>query len=180
MFERFTITARQVVSNAQDEARQLGHRSVGTEHLLLALLHQDSGVAGTVLRGTGLSYDEVQGHILRLLGGDLLGDEDAAALSAIGIDLDAVRAKLEQTFGPGALGAVGSSGRVPFAPRAKKVIELALREAIRLRHGYIGTEHILLGLVREGQGLAARAIVEAGVTLDTLRAATLAAISAAA
>src|SRR2546430_357104 len=125
-----------------------------------------------------------------------LGDDGAAALKAIGIDLPAVRAKIEELFGPGALDPPdpeprrgllrrrrtpqGPTNRIPFAARSKKVLELSLREALRLGHNYIGSEHILLGLIREGEGLAAQILVESGVSLDDLRARTMAALNQAA
>ena len=128
-----------------------------------------------------------------VLGVAALGDEDAEALQAIGIDLPAVRAKIEEVFGPGALDFPGvparrgllhrrgkQPGRVPFTARAKKVLELAVREAVRRGQRYIGTEHLLLGLLREGHGLASVLITEAGLSLDDLRARTLAALDEAA
>jgi ATP-dependent Clp protease ATP-binding subunit ClpA len=199
MFERFTTQAREVVIGARTEATELGHDFVGTEHLLLALLDpRRDGIAYTVLTSAGLTAEGVRGDIQRLLAtsSEALGREDAAALEAIGIDLDAVRAKLEETFGPGALSPLPRErrrglfrrraapppefGRVRFTARAKKVLELALREAIRLRHNYIGTEHVLLGLLREGEGLAAKVIHDAGVDLDDLRRQTVASLSQAA
>ena len=128
-----------------------------------------------------------------VLGVAALGDEDAEALQAIGIDLPAVRAKIEEVFGPGALDFPGvparrgllhrrgkQPGRVPFTARAKKFLELAVREAVRRGQRYIGTEHLLLGLLREGHGLASVLITEAGLSLDDLRARTLAALDEAA
>src|SRR5438270_192963 len=125
------------------------------------------------------------------VGEGALGDADAEALRAIGIDLPAVLAKLEEAFGPGALdppcpeprrgllrrrrpSAPSAGTRIPFVPRAKKVLELALRESLALGHNYIGSEHLLLGLIREGEGMAARILTEAGVSLDDLRARTIA------
>ncbi len=200
MFERFTTQARDVVVQTQREARQMKHRRIGTEHLLLALLDPHAGVAYSVLHGVGLNAARVRGDIERLVeeSSGLLGDTDAAALEAIGIDLGAVRAKLEEVFGPGALepdppvhkrglfrrkaaapnGATG--GHIPFTPRAKKVLELSLREALRLGHKYIGTEHILLGLIREGEGLAAKILADAHIDLDVLREKTVAALKEAA
>jgi ATP-dependent Clp protease ATP-binding subunit ClpA len=185
MFERFTTQAREVVMGAQKEARQLGHRQVGTEHLLLALVVPHRGGAGSVLAGVGLDHERVSADITRVLGVRQLGDGDAAALRSIGIDLEAIRAKLEQIFGPGALDceppvrpsrlfrrqspANPPLGHIRFSARAKKVLELSLREALRLKHGYIGAEHILLGLIREGEGLAARIMVDAGVNMSDLR-----------
>lgn len=179
MFERFTRSARWVVKTAGGEASGLGHPYIGTEHLLLAML-KDSGMAYGVLTGTGLTYEGVRRRIQELVGPAHLGPEDAEALSAIGIDLDAVRAKMEQSFGDAAVAASPSSGGTRFTRRAKKVIELSLREAILHKHRYIGTEHLLLGLIRDGDGLAARAMVDSGVNLVDLRRATLAAMERAA
>jgi ATP-dependent Clp protease ATP-binding subunit ClpA len=192
MFERFTDQARGVVTGAQDEARQLRHRYIGTEHLLLALLADNAGIASTVLRDAGAYPEQMRADIQAAVGGGHrgpLGVTDAEALRAIGIDLDAVRSKIEETFGEGALepphtcqprrrglfrskqeaphGPVG--GHIPFTPRSKKVLELSLREALHLKHNYIGTEHILLGLIREGDGLAAKVLTEAGLSLEDLR-----------
>ncbi|GAB3153694.1 Clp protease N-terminal domain-containing protein [Micromonospora sonneratiae] len=198
MFERFTAAARETVINARRTAQQLDHAKVGTEHLLLALLAEEAGIACTVLHQAGLDQARVRADVERLAGAQskILGEEDAAALQTIGIDLDAVLARVEESLGPQALavpppptsrrerlwpwqrtgqGGSGSPGRSPgFTPRAKKTLELALREAIQLRHGYIGTEHILLGLLRDNAGLAATVLAGAGVTADALRAATLA------
>ncbi len=188
MFERFTADAREAVVGAQAQARALSHRYIGTEHLLLALLDPAIGSPYPVLVEAGLGYDRVKADTERILGqGTALGDLDAAALESIGIDLDAVRAKVEETFGPGALDPMPPTrrrglfrrrmvepseparGHIPFTRRAKKVLELSLREAIALRHNYIGREHIVLALLREGEGLAAQVIHEAGVDFDDLR-----------
>jgi ATP-dependent Clp protease ATP-binding subunit ClpA len=179
MFERFTKDAREVVVDARSQARTLGQRHVGTEHLLLALLEAQTGAAA-LLRDTGLTEDGVRAAIARYLGQPGgLSDADVAALERIGIDIGAIREKIEESFGPGALDPEvpptrsGLFGRKvsggPFTPRSKKVLELSLREAIRLKHNWIGTEHILLGLIREGEGLAAKIMVDAGVDLAALR-----------
>ncbi|MBX6748451.1 MAG: Clp protease [Micromonosporaceae bacterium] len=191
MFERFTKQARQVVTSARDQARELGHHHVGTEHLLLALLDPDSGTPAALLAEAGLTSDGVRAEIERLLGqSGFLTPADAAALERIGIDIEAVRARIEESFGPGALepevpptryGLFGRKvSRGLLTPRTKKVLELALREAIRLKHNWIGSEHILLGLIREGEGLAAKIIVDAGVDLAGLRRATEESLRAAA
>ncbi|WP_018348898.1 Clp protease N-terminal domain-containing protein [Longispora albida] len=189
MFERFTDRARTAVKQAQAEATQLGHSYVGTEHLLLALLAGD-GIASRVLRDAGLTHETARTALAEALASAPLGPEDAAALRSVGIDLDAVLASIEQNFGPEALapppqaprrglfGRKGSGGR--FTARAKKVLELSLREAIRLKHNYIGTEHILLGLIREGEGLGARILTSSGADLSALRSATEQAIPRAA
>jgi ATP-dependent Clp protease ATP-binding subunit ClpC len=135
MFERFTDRARRVVVLAQEEARMLNHGYIGTEHLLLGLIHEGEGVA-------------------------------AKALQALGIDLDAVRQEVKEVIGRGEQ---PPSGHIPFTPRAKKVLELSLRESTQLGHNYIGTEHILLGLVREGEGVAAEVLVKLGADLSRVR-----------
>jgi ATP-dependent Clp protease ATP-binding subunit ClpA len=168
MFERFTPEARAAVIGAQDEARQLHHGCIGTEHLLLALLAQDTPSAAVLVRH-GLTHDSVAQTIRGYLGSD---DLDAAALTTLGIDLDAVRDRVEATFGPGALDSRsprGRVGRVAFSPRAKKVLELALREAIALKSKSIRDGHIALGILREGQGLAAKALHDRGVDTAELR-----------
>ncbi|MER7441787.1 Clp protease N-terminal domain-containing protein [Micromonospora avicenniae] len=181
MFERFTDRAREVVRRARDEARAEGQRPIGTEHLLLAVLADQASLASRVLTETGVSADDLRARIHRHVetGGVGLGDADAAALREIGIDLAAIVARVEETFGPDALREATPEPRRrwgrrrytggPFSPRSKKVLELSLREAIRLRHKHIGTEHILLGLLREGHGLAALVLTEAGADLDDLR-----------
>jgi ATP-dependent Clp protease ATP-binding subunit ClpC len=135
MFERFTDRARRVVVLAQEEARMLNHAHIGTEHLLLGLVHEGQGVA-------------------------------ARALEALGISLEAVRQEVEEIIGRGEQPA---SGHIPFTPRAKKVLELSLRESNQLGHEYIGTEHILLGLLREGEGVAAQVLVKMGTDLNRVR-----------
>ncbi|MCL7459988.1 Clp protease N-terminal domain-containing protein [Micromonospora echinofusca] len=181
MFERFTDRARTVVRDARDEARTEGQRPVGTEHLLLALLSDGDSLAARVLAEAGLRADDLRARIRRHTerGATGLGDADAAALREIGIDLAAIVARIEESFGPDALREAAPAPRRrwgrrryaggPFSPRAKKVLELALREALRLRHRHIGTEHILLGVLREGHGLGALVLTEAGADLDDLR-----------
>ncbi len=182
MFERFTVQARDAVVRAKTEARSLGHARIGTGHLLLALLHDEAGIAYAVLRDAGIDADRVRADVRRRAGAGpaLFGEADAAALRAIGIDLDAVLRRIEETFGPDALdepperagrGLLGRrwGGDGRFGPRSKKVLELSLREALRLKHNYIGTEHILLGLIREGDGEAAQILTDAGVELAGLR-----------
>lgn len=135
MFERFTDRARRVVVLAQEEARMLNHNYIGTEHILLGLIHEGEGVA-------------------------------AKAMESLGISLEAVRAQVEEIIGQGQQ---APSGHIPFTPRAKKVLELSLREALQLGHNYIGTEHILLGLIREGEGVAAQVLVKLGADLNRVR-----------
>lgn len=185
MFEHFTDRARGAVVLAQEEARGLHHNHIGTEHLLLGLLHDSTSVGRKALDRLGVRLDDVRSEVVRVVGEGppaALGDQDAEALRAIGIDLDEVRRRVEATFGEGALEqmaqagrrrrrtrCVPSTGRVPFTPRAKKVLELALRESKALRHRYIGTEHILLGLVREREGLAAEILAERDVSDQRVR-----------
>ena len=181
MFERFTQLARQTVVEAQVAARRLNHGWIGTEHLLLGLLADDGGIAARVLTDLGITSEAVEREILSIVGAG--PHDDAQALAAIGIDLDEVRRRVEASFGPGALQwppAVCGRGRkgrvgphVPFTPRAKKVLELSLREAVRLKHNYIGTEHILLGLLREGEGLACEVLFKLGAGMETTRARVL-------
>jgi ATP-dependent Clp protease ATP-binding subunit ClpA len=184
MFERFTARAREVVSAARDEATRLGHQYVGTEHLLLGLLTSSPGPAAPVLADAGLHPEDVRREVIRLVGTgcDALGAGEAAALQAIGINLDAVRSKLEDSFGEGVLdqphgGRPGA--HLPFTPRAKKSLGLALREAKRLGHNYVGTEHILLGLIQEANGIAGQ-ILATKEPLRVLRERVLAEIDKAA
>lgn len=134
MFERFTDRARRVVVLAQEEARNLNHNYIGTEHILLGLIHEGEGVA-------------------------------AQALEAMGISLESVREQVEEIIGQGT---EAPSGHIPFTPRAKKVLEYSLREALQLGHNYIGTEHILLGLIREGDGVAAQVLTNLGADLPSV------------
>ena len=139
MFERFTDQARRVIVLAQEETRLLNHNYIGTEHILLGLVHEADGGA-------------------------------AQALESLGVSLEAVRRQVEEIIGEG-----GSppAGHIPFTPRAKKVLELSLREAIQLGHNYIGTEHILLGVLREGEGVACQVLVKLGANLPKVRARVL-------
>jgi hypothetical protein len=135
MFERFTDRARRVVVLAQEEARGLNHDYIGTEHILLGLIHEREGVA-------------------------------ARALTELGISLEGARNQVVAEIGHGKQ---APGGHIPFTPRAKKVLELSLREALQLGHNYIGTEHILLGLIREGEGVAAQVLVTLGASLERVR-----------
>ena len=143
MFERFTDRARRVVVLAQEEARMLNHNYIGTEHLLLGLVHEGEGIA-------------------------------ARALESLGITLNSVREQVQDIIGPGAN---APSGHIPFTPRAKKVLELSMREAIQLNHGYIGTEHILLGMVRANEGVANQVLAKLGVEPAAVRQAVMDLIS---
>ena len=172
MFERFTAQARSVAVRAQHEARELGHTAIGTEHVLLALLAERPSAGARVLDALGIDPEEVRRLAARRSrhGGAGLDDEDAEALRIVGIDLDEIRQATEEVFGPGALGSRRKArGHLPFSRRAKAVLELALREALRLDHPYIGTEHVLLGLVREGHGTGAAILGELGVTPERVR-----------
>ena len=220
MFERFTDSARGIVSQAQLNARRLGHSYIGCEHLLMAAAMVE-GPAGVALREQGITPERIQ---LTLLGtaGPLSG-LDEEALASIGIDLDAVRAKVEAEFGPDALtwagpaasesrrpawgkgplaelkrrrrrrrtgnsaphptGPVGSApfspgpaprGHIPFTPRAKKTLELSLREAEALHDSSIGAEHITLALLIPKDGTVPRILVALGVEPASVRAAILA------
>lgn len=173
MFERFTNRARQSLVLAQVESRALGHDWLGTEHQLLGLLQLREGIAYEVLTGLGLTYTDARAGVIALIGSSL----DAAALASIGIDLDEVRRHVEETFGPGALDDALQPQRPrgatpPFTPRAKRVLELALQESVALGHNYIGTEHVLLGIVREGEGIAAQVVGRVAST-EQLRQAVL-------
>ena len=174
MFERFTQDARQTVTRAQEEARGMRCRHIGTEHLLLALLAQEGTPAQRVLAAQGLTHEAAAAAVAGHLGPDEL---DAGALSTLGIDLDAVRESVEAAFGKGALDQPArrpcrdgaSRGHIPFTPRAKKVLELALRESLALKHRYIGSGHVLLGLLREGEGLAMKVLADHGIDPKTVR-----------
>ena len=169
MFERFTEEARQIVVGAQEEARRLRSPHIGTEHLLLGLLDQHTPTAAVLARN-GLTRESTVAAISAFTGGEGL---DAAALGTVGIDLDAVRDSVEATFGPGALdlprGTRDPKGHIPFTPRAKKVLELSLREALALKSRSIADGHVALGVLREGEGLAMKVIHDRGVDTETLR-----------
>ncbi|RSN48488.1 Clp protease N-terminal domain-containing protein [Actinomadura sp. WAC 06369] len=172
MFERFTKDARQTVVDAQAQARDLGHGRIGTEHVLLALLDADDSTA-RALRAHGLEAAALRARVAAV--GGLDGDLDPDALRSIGIDLDAVRRAAEDSFGEGALDAApGERGRRkghrPFGKEAKKALELSLRHAIRLKHNYIGTGHILLGLLHDDDFRAVRLVWESGADVAELRA----------
>src|SRR5437763_1036709 len=135
MFERFTERARQVVVLAQEEARELKHNYIGTEHILLGLLREEEGLAARVLAELDVTLERVRDEVGKIVG---QGDEV-------------------------------TSGQIPFTPRAKKMLELSLREALSLGHNYIGTEHVLLGLVRENEGVAARILLDVGADAEKVR-----------
>lgn len=171
MFERFTVAAREIVEGAVAAGRELESDRVGSEHLLLAL-SRDAGPAGQVLTAVGLDEAYLLGRI-RARDDSLLDERDAEALGAIGVDLDRVRDSIEATFGRGALDPPDRGRRrrrrhLPFGPDAKKNLELALREALRLKDRHIGPEHILLGIIRDGHSAAATIAAEQ-LTLTELR-----------
>ena len=145
MFERFTEQSRRVVVLAQEEARMLGHNHIGSEHLLLGLLHEQGGVAADVL-------------------------------GSAGITLEAARSQVEELAGPGDK---SPSGHIPFTQRAKKILELSLREALEQKKSYIGTAHILLALMRDSGGTGARVLERLGASLPALRQQVLEAAKAA-
>lgn len=168
MFERFTTSARESVRRAQEEARELRHPSIGTEHLLLGVAAVE-GPAAQVLASRGLTADILRRRLMALSDDGL----DPDALATLGIDLEQVRQATEAHLGPGALDKKRPpvrGGHLPLTKRAKKALELSLREALHLKSGEIGTGHLLLGLLREGEGLAVRLLVESRIDLDVLRA----------
>lgn len=173
MFERFADDARQAVRLAQEEARRRHHRFVGTEHLLLALLNEGHGPAAQALLAQGVTGSDIDQRI-SLLTGPPDNGLDQEALATIGIDLDEVRRATEASFGPGALAPKAHrearKGHIPLSKRAKKVLELSLRESLALGHRYIGSGHLLLGVIREGDGAATRILTGAGIDLTALRA----------
>jgi ATP-dependent Clp protease ATP-binding subunit ClpA len=187
MFERFSEAARAVVVGAQTEARSLGHPWIGTEHLLLAVLAVEGAPVPRALAGLGLTHDAVRTEVLRELGSPPV--DDGAALRDLGIDLDAVRRRVEERFGPGALDApvtparrrrwrLGRGperrrvqcgpGHIPFTGRAKKSLELGLREAEHLHSREIGVPHLMLGVLR-AEGLALLAVTRLGVSPADVR-----------
>jgi ATP-dependent Clp protease ATP-binding subunit ClpA len=183
MFGRLRSTPREVIVRAKRESEEMRHPWIGTEHLLLALLDEQAGIAYSVLHRSGVDRQRVRTDIERLVRPSTLGAEDAAALRTIGIDLDAVLARIEESFGPGAARVVrppARRGPRRFSPRARNVWALSVQEATELGHRYLGPEHLLLGLIREGGGLAAKILTDAGLSLRDLRTATLAALREAA
>jgi ATP-dependent Clp protease ATP-binding subunit ClpA len=158
MFERFTDKARKVVVLASAKASQDGDDQVRPVHMLYGLAAAD-GVAARVLTSLGVDAAAVEREIGRTSGAPGAREEaadDAQALAAIGIDLDEIKRRIEESFGPGALervpltpkGPLNWTGRRPLSDQAKLSLALSLREARALRHNYIGTEHVLLGLLR--------------------------------
>ena len=182
MFERFTKGARSVVRLAVEQAGALGHDCVGTQHLLIGLLSPDTGAGYEVLHGAGLQAEGVREVVRRRTPGNgVLTQEDAESLRTVGIDLDVVLEHLAESFGPDAVPrAQPRRPRGRFSRPAKKTLQLALREAIWLKSGAIGSEHILLGLLRCEDSDINAVLAELGVKPEDLRKATLLSISRAA
>jgi ATP-dependent Clp protease ATP-binding subunit ClpA len=196
MFERFTADARMVVVRTQEQARQFGHRWIGCEHLLLAIVMTEDAT-GAVLRDAGITADRVRAEIRTMIGNGqdapspfgLFENIDREALATIGIDLDVVRGKVEAVFGPNALrpprsaarrwwqrpraglrpGQRQHNGHIPFTPQAKKCLEMSLREALVMRSGHIGVEHLALALLETKSTAAQHILSEIGVSAGTLR-----------
>jgi ATP-dependent Clp protease ATP-binding subunit ClpA len=176
MFERFTHEARKVVVGAQVEAAALAHGWIGTEHLLLGLVRDAATPTARLLASWDVEAGWARAEVERIVGrGE--PDLDARALATLGIDLDEIRTRVERRFGPGALARGrcrrgGLGPHAPFTPRAKKALELSLREALALGDDHIGAQHVLLGLLREGDGIAARMLrsrgLDRGAVVDAL------------
>lgn len=172
MFERFTQAARSAVVDAQEHCRALGHDQIGAQHVLLGAVGDAAAIPARVLGDLGVEREAVLGVVRDR------GFADAEALASLGIDLDEVRRRAEQTFGPDALGrsrrprrrrfgrARDTGGHIPFDTEAKRSLELALRAAVAERHGYVGVEHLLLGLLDARPGTALTVLQRAGLTAD--------------
>jgi ATP-dependent Clp protease ATP-binding subunit ClpA len=182
VFKRFTEQARSSVVRAHEEARTLGAAAIGTEHLLLGVLREPTSVGAHALDALGVTLKEARPAVASATGQGAGGfaPEEVDALRDLGIDLDEVRRTVEATFGPGALeaGRPRGSGMLRFEPAAKKALELALREAEHLGHGYIGTEHLVLGLVRDERSTATRMLGARGLTRERVRAAVIGELAA--
>lgn len=179
MFERFTAEARQSVVQAQNEARNFKHPYIGVEHVLLGMLTVDNGPAGRALATYQVDAERVRRRIAEWIGPGA-EELDADALAALGIDLDQVRRATEDVFGPGALdrprrpGANKEiKGHIPFTPLAKKSLELALREALNLKHNFISDGHLLLGMLRAEPNAATKLLDQLGVPRGELREAVI-------
>lgn len=170
MFERFTAAARAAVVQAQDQARGLGYREIGAEHLLLGVMAAPDTIAARVLADVGLGREAI------------LGDGEAEALNTLGVDLAAVRRQAEAAFGPGALDRptprrrglfnrpAHKDGHLPFTAAAKQALEQSLRQAQSLQHGYIGAEHLVLGLIAQDREPVALLLQRLGVDPGNVRA----------
>ncbi len=177
MFERFTKQARQVVVEAHSAARRLGDDRIGTEHLLLGLLAEGTGVAATVLADVGVTTAAVERELAaRRPPPGRLGPADAQALEAIGVGLEAIRRRAEETFGAGALERATRRrrGRLPLTTPAKRALQASLREAVALGDDHLGTEHLLLGLLRHPDDLAVAVPGALAAPAEVVRARVLA------
>ncbi|GAA3438668.1 Clp protease N-terminal domain-containing protein [Kutzneria kofuensis] len=173
MFEKFTDPAKRVLVLAQNEAMEQGHDNIGTEHVLVGLAGVRGAVAGEVLHDKGVSTQTLREEITRVFaasGAQPVGPQAATeALAAIGIDVEEIRRKADEAFGPGKF----HFPRPPFSPRAKRVLEYTLRQSVELGSATIGTEHILLGILAEGEGVAVKVLRNLDVDVDSLRPAVL-------
>jgi len=170
VFERFTDRARRALVLAQEEARELDHAFIGPEHILLGLLHEGDGVAARALGSLGITIEGVRERVRGATGESrLTGGVWVASMTS-----EHSSSEPRPRRSPPR---PASSGSTPFTPRAKKVLELSLREALQLGHSYIGTEHMLLGIVREGDSVAAQALESTGTELREIRARVLQMIS---
>jgi ATP-dependent Clp protease ATP-binding subunit ClpC len=167
LFERFTDRARRVVVLAQEEARTLNHTYIGTEHVLLGLIREGEGVAARALESLDISLEATRQRVEEIIGRGQGAPHDHLPFTPRAKKaLESASRQAEEIIGRGQ---PAPTGHIPFTPRAKKVLELSLREALRLGHNHIGTEHILLGLIREGDGVAAQVLQELGADLDRVR-----------
>ncbi len=195
MFEQFSPEARRVIVRVQAEARALGHHWIGTEHLLLAIMGQASAPGVAALHDLGITHDSCCSVVEEIIGPVAgLGSRDSEALRTVGIDLDEVRRRVEETFGPGAFDQplcpprrsrrwrwvqrrrerCAPSGHIPFRPRAKRALERSLREALDLGDRHIGVAHLLLGLLDPKGNLADAVLDRLGARPELLRANVLA------
>jgi len=169
MFERFTDAARQCVAQAQEESRRMESGYIGTEHLLISVAGQPQGLGGRVLHELGLTPEALREEARQTAEPDAI---DPDALATLGIDFDEVKRRVEATFGPGSLArGRATCGHIPFSPTAKKSLELSLRSAHALNDNFIGSEHLLLGLARTGNGTAARLLARHDLDTERLEAA---------
>jgi len=177
MFERFTNLAKRAVALAQDEAVTLGHDFIGTEHVLIGLARTTDGGAGEVLGTLGVTVSNAREETVRLLteaGVPATGGAPATeALAAIGIDVGEIRRRADESFGPGRF----HFPRPPFTPRAKKALEMTMREAKALGHQHIGTEHLLLGVLADGDNVAVKVLTGLDVDQAELRTALMARVA---
>ena len=155
IFNRFTRETRACVEAAVEEARVLGHDSVGDEDLLMGILRTDEGIGSAALSSLGVTLEWAQEQSEEML---------SDALYSIGISLEQVRREAGGSFDM----RIPDDRRIPFSPRAKEVLEQALREAVRLRNNRIGTEHVLLGILRNPDGTAVRMLAGMGVSAEAV------------